>query len=209
MKIEFENVNLKLGGKHIINNFNYVFSSGTSYGIFGTSGSGKTTILNLISGIVEPTSGKIIVDGIQLEKINSRSNKKVRREYINYIFQNFALVEDESIYENLKIVSTDKIKMKDALSAVHLNNSLDSLIYTLSGGEQQRIAIARSNLRDTPIILADEPTGNLDQVNGEQVCDLLLSDKKNKIVIIVSHDENVVSKCGEVININNVENKIL
>lgn len=159
----------------------------------GESGAGKTTLLNII-GLLEPIdSGELLINGKAY-----RSNKEKREYYRNevgFLFQNFALIENKTVRQNLEIVKSngpDTISIEDAVARVGLKDKLDNKIYTLSGGEQQRIALARLILKQCNIILADEPTGSLDKRNSDIVMNLLKAlNREGKTVIIVTHDEEI------------------
>ena len=169
----------------------------------GKSGCGKTTMLNMIGALEKPTSGKIIVDGV-----NIASGKK-RTDYLShkvgFLFQNFALVENKTVEQNLKMVAKrnrTEISIDSALNEVQLLSKKDALVYTLSGGEQQRVALARLMIKKCDIILADEPTGSLDRTNAGIIVDILKKlNEKGKTVIMVTHDESLKNVGNRLINL--------
>jgi len=177
----------------------------------GASGSGKSTLLNLIGMLDIPDSGEIELFGKKSPRISSKEGRFLMREKIFYCFQNFALVDNESIRYNLNIPMLSKHmskkeredKIKNALNKVGLNKNPDEKIYCLSGGEQQRVAIARAFLKNYDLVLADEPTGSLDAMNRDIIMNILNSFHEiGKTVIIVSHDQEVINRCNRVIEIN-------
>jgi putative ABC transport system ATP-binding protein len=176
--------------------------------ITGASGSGKSTLLSLLGGLNIPTSGNIIIDGINVFSLSSNQIAKLRREYIGFVFQSFYLINYLTVEENILLPlsitnlnnSQQKFKLDQILERVGLPDKKDRLVDELSGGEQQRVAIARALINDPVIILADEPTGNLDTRTGNQILDLF--DELNgdgKLVIVVTHDENVKRRTKNVI----------
>ncbi len=206
MRIEISNLS-KSFGKHVLfDNINLNIEEGKITCLYGTSGCGKTTILNIL-GLVEPyDSGKIKYNG---KTINSRKDTlNFLRNDVGFIFQDFGLLENETVWENMQIVYRIK-KMKDAkirieqvLNELNLSNMLNRKVYELSGGEQQRIAIAKMILKDPDLILADEPTASLDDDNKQIVLSMLrMLQQKGKTVIIVSHDEQVRNFADIAINL--------
>lgn len=161
--------------------------------ITGNSGSGKTTLLNLIVGIETPDSGEIYIDGLNTK--NQRDLLKIYREKAGFLFQNFALADNKSVLENLLFVDKKcrtNISPSSALEQVGLPGYEKRKIYTLSGGEQQRVAIARLLIKKCSIVLADEPTGNLDDQNTLLIMELLDDlNRQGKTIIMVTHDERI------------------
>lgn len=205
--IELRNINKGFDDRIVLENLNYNFYEGNSYALIGASGAGKTTLLNIIGKLEEADSGDIIVNDINLNNIKEKDYFK---NYLSYLFQNFGLIENKSIQENLMLAFVgEKIgklekqkKMNEALKRVHLNVKLNRKIYTLSGGEAQRVALAKTILKDSPIILADEPTASVDQKNSEEIIELILSLKKeNKIIIIATHSPDIYNKVDHILEI--------
>lgn len=205
--IKLENIYKSYGNKVIFNNFNLEVSRGEFLGIKGESGRGKSTLLNII-GLLEEYEGKVFIED---KEINYRHRKDVRnllKNKIGYLFQNFALIDDLSVYENLKIVldgyskKEEKEIILNELAKVGLADSLNKKIFQLSGGEQQRVAIVRLILHKSEIILADEPTGSLDKNNGSIIVGLLKQlNNEGKTIIMVSHDEDAFIHCTRIIHL--------
>lgn len=196
--------------EYVFKNISYEFERGKIYAIKGKSGSGKTTLLSLLSGLEKPSEGQIIYENNDLSKMNL---DKYRSNNIGIIFQTYNLLPHLTAIENL-ILSMDvsglKIKNKN-IEAIRLLETVGiddkkSLrkILRLSGGEQQRVAIARSLSYNPSVILADEPTGNLDKETEEEVLKIFktLAKKQNKCIIIVTHSDNVASKADFVFDLN-------
>lgn len=205
--IELRNINKGFDDRIVLENLNYNFYEGNSYALIGVSGAGKTTLLNIIGKLEEVDSGDIIVNDINLNNIKEKDYFK---NYLSYLFQNFGLIENKSIQENLMLAFIgEKIsklemqkKMNEALKRVHLDVNLNRKIYTLSGGEAQRVALAKTILKDSPIILADEPTASVDQKNSEEIIELILSLKKeNKIIIIATHSPDIYNQVDHILEI--------
>lgn len=207
MMIELKNINVIFSNRarrvEALKNINLTFENKGLVILNGDSGSGKTTLLNLISTILSPTSGQIIIDN---ENINEFSNSKkalLRREKIAYIYQEYNLVEDLNVIDNLFLAASVQKKkiteeqIKDILSKLGMGDVLKSYPYELSGGQQQRIAIARAMLLDSKIILADEPTAPLDETNSKIVMDLLKELSKTRLVVVVSHNSNIVNEYAD------------
>ncbi len=209
--IKIENLSKTYGKHEVIKDFNFQCDTGKTIAIIGKSGSGKSTLLNMIGLLDMPTRGKIIIDNQQLCKPSSFRATKIRREEISYLFQNYALCQNESIYYNLNmalkyIKKKDKTKiMKDVLKKVGLDVDLKTKVHILSGGQQQRVALARLFLKPSKIILCDEPTGNLDEDNSTNVFNLLKEcTNKGKIVLIATHDKELAMQCDEIIDLDNI-----
>ncbi|KGH96685.1 ATP-binding cassette domain-containing protein [Oenococcus oeni] len=204
--IKVENVSKIIAGKTIFSNVNLLLQTSQSYALVGHSGSGKSTFLNCI-GSLENFSGEIRVDDQPLSKINKRN---YFRQTLGYLFQNYGLIDNQNVKENLdiglayrKIPAKEKSALKkQVLEDLNLKVDLYRRISTLSGGEQQRVALARLILKDPKVVLADEPTGSLDQDNGLVIITHLLKMAgKGATVIITTHDPAVAEKCDQRINI--------
>nr|WP_245404491.1 ATP-binding cassette domain-containing protein [Lactococcus carnosus] len=176
------------------------FEAGKSYALIGESGSGKSTLLNLIARLEKPSSGQLLLAGDSLWRIRE---KRYFKTYLGYIFQNYALVDDETVAQNLSMVKHNKGAQIAVLEKVGLASSLlSSKIYQLSGGQAQRVAIARLLLKEAKIILADEPTGALDEATGQDIIALLLSlVSKDTLVIFATHDPAVYQQVDQVIDV--------
>ena len=204
MVIETKNLTKKFGDKILFTNLNLEINERDSIVITGDSGSGKSTLLNILSLIEETDEGMVIWNGNEIEKINGRKVNKIIREEIGYVFQNYALIENKTVYENIEIGTkynaainkkNRKATIYEAIKRVGLNGLEDRRIYSLSGGEQQRVALARIIVKPCNIIFADEPTGNLDDENANNILDILFNlNKEGKTIIVVTHDQSLISK---------------
>ena len=194
---------LKYGVTHALNGVTADFENGKIYSITGRSGSGKTTLLSLIAAFDSPKSGELLIDGQALKK---KDVVNYRKEKIGIVFQSYNLIQHLTALENvmlaLEISDSNradwKNKAKEALKTVGLDEKLHKKFpSTLSGGEQQRVAIARALAASPDIILADEPTGNLDNENSKNIIGLLkrLAHDNGKCVIVVTHSEEIATEC--------------
>lgn len=192
--IEAVNITKAFNNETIVSDFNIKIDKGELVAITGESGKGKTTVLNMLGLLEKPDYGEVIVDGAA--NLSSKEIMLAQRHKFGYLFQNYALIENETVEANLKIALghqkgvNKKSAMKEALHFVNLNSSmLEKKIYQLSGGEQQRVAIARLFLKESNYIFADEPTGNLDLHNRDVVFGLLKRlSEMGKAVVYVTHD---------------------
>jgi len=208
--IELKNIRKAYADHVVLDDFNLSVEEGKMVALVGKSGSGKTTVLNIMGLLEKPDSGTVIVCGHTNVLPNSAKSVSILRNKIGYLFQNFALIDNETIGDNLEIPliyskkdkkGKDKLK-KEALIRVGLPNSLNQKVSELSGGEQQRVSIARILLKSCEIILADEPTGSLDQENANKVLELLKTlNKEGKTVVIVTHDLYVSDMCDVTITL--------
>ena len=175
------NINLKIGNKGL------VF-------IVGKSGSGKSTMLNLLGGLDNITSGELFINNKDISKFKNKQYDAYRNTYVGFIFQEFNILENYNVYENIELAlrlqnkKSSKTDIDELLNKLGLENLDQRKINELSGGQKQRVAIARALIKNPEIILADEPTGNLDQTSSKQIFDLLKEISKEKLVIVVSHD---------------------
>ena len=176
-------------------------AEGEIVGLVGPSGSGKTTLLSMLGCILRPTEGSLHVFGTEITGLSEAALPAVRRKYVSFIFQGFNLFPPLTAYENIMLIlglkrvdeATASDRAKSLLSQVGLSERTDFLPRDLSGGEKQRVAVARALASDSPLILADEPTGNLDHVNGRKVMALLrsLAVEQGKTVVVATHDNRV------------------
>lgn len=202
--IKLENVFVKKGNKNILDGCNFNFEKGKSYAFVGESGAGKSTLLNIIAGFEDVSQGSIYIEDKLLKK-----KVDFYRYTLGYLFQNFALLENQTISQNLDLALKFKKNKKDnmnlkkeVLKKVGLDLDIKRIVSSLSGGEQQRVALARLILKDPKIILADEPTGSLDTKNGKIVIDLLLKLlDENKTMIVVTHDLELAKRFDVIVNI--------
>ncbi|HHH8565659.1 TPA: ATP-binding cassette domain-containing protein, partial [Streptococcus pyogenes] len=200
------NVTKKFSSKKIFTDLNLTFEAGKSYALIGGSGSGKSTLLNIIGRLEKIDNGKVLVDEQDIWKIKERTFFK---NIIGYVFQNYSLIENKTVYDNLKLINKDKKKISAVLEKVGLSSDyLNQKIYELSGGQAQRVAIARMLMKPRKIILADEPTGALDGEIGKEIINLLLSETaENKYVIIATHDPAVYNKVDFIIDMKDIGSK--
>ena len=211
MVIEARNVTKKFGDKILFTDLNLEINEKDSIVITGDSGSGKSTLLNILSLIEETDEGMVIWNGNEIEKINGRKVNKIIREEIGYVFQNYALIDNKTVYENVEIGTkyNESINLKnkkqyvyDAIERVGLTGLENRKVYSLSGGEQQRVALARIIVKPCKVIFADEPTGNLDNENANKILDILFNlNEEGKTVIVVTHDQSIVSKFNKHIHL--------
>lgn len=210
-KLDNINLNYHVNGSDIkvLKNINFVINKNERVAIVGESGSGKTSLLMLMSGLENPTTGSIFFDNEDFSKISEKKKTQIRKKKIGLIFQQFYLIPNYTALENVMFpmqinqIHDEKKKANSILSDVGLAHRKNNLPSELSGGEQQRVAIARAISFNPEIILADEPTGNLDRKNTELVSDLLLnySYKKKISLILVTHNMNLAKKCDRVIKL--------
>lgn len=167
--------------------------------IMGPSGCGKSTLLNILGLLDDPTSGSYLLNGVEVTGLNENKRCDLRRENIGFVFQSFNLIEELTVFENIEFplencgmkASLRKMKVEKALKSVLLNHRRNYFPSQLSGGQQQRVAIARAIVNDPKLILADEPTGNLDSRNGLEIMDLLTSlNDAGTTVVMVTHSEH-------------------
>lgn len=208
--IKIMNVTKKFGLNILFHNLNLEIKTGELVAIIGNSGCGKTTLLNMIGLIDNDYFGDIEYNNQNISKLSNHNKQKFIRNNINYLFQNYALIDDDTVLNNLELAlyyqkksKSEKLELiKLMLNKLGLSGYENKKIYTLSGGEQQRIALARAMLKEGNLLLADEPTGNLDSENRNIVLNNLLAENQSgKTVIIVTHDDYVANKCQRIIKL--------
>jgi len=185
-----------------------VVEPGEFLSVVGSSGSGKSTLLGLIAGLDTPSSGDIVIDGVEITGLDEDRLARLRGAKIGFVFQSFHLIPSLSAFENILVpleIAGDvsaREKAEELLSDVGLTNRGHHYPAQLSGGEQQRVAIARALANDPPILLADEPTGNLDSSTGHQVIDLLvdINRAKGMTIIMVTHDAELTNRSDRVLS---------
>ncbi|MCH2448584.1 MAG: ABC transporter ATP-binding protein [Gracilimonas sp.] len=195
----------------VLDEMNLSVKEGELIVLLGRSGSGKSTLLNLVSGIDKPDSGEVVIGGTDLAKLNEKDRTLFRRKNIGFVFQSFNLITTLTAHENvilplkLKGVSDDETlsKAQQFLDEVGLGDRGDSYPDRLSGGEQQRVAIARALAHEPMLILADEPTGNLDYETGKTILDILnnLVRKNGRTIILATHDRDICNIADRVLEI--------
>jgi len=201
--IEIKNISKTFEGQKLYEDFSLQIEDGEFVIITGMSGCGKSTLLNMIGAIESVDSGKILIDG---KNVMERKNRlEYFRRGVGFLFQNYALVDNKTVKENLKIVkgkSKNNVSIEEALKRVGLEEKENTKVYKLSGGEQQRVAIARLIIKECSVILADEPTGSLDWKNGEIVIGLLKQlQAEGKTIIMVTHDLRLTQHGSRVVEL--------
>jgi putative ABC transport system ATP-binding protein len=188
----------------VLHNISLNVKEGEFLALMGPSGSGKTTLLNLISGIDKPTAGKIIINGMDISQLSESALAKWRSNYIGFVFQFYNLIPVLTAYENVELPllltnlskAERKKHVETSLNIVGLSDKMSNYPKQLSGGQQQRVAIARAIVTDPIMLVADEPTGDLDKKSAEEILTLMsrLNEEFNKTIIMVTHDPNAASK---------------
>lgn len=185
--------------------------AGQFVAIMGASGSGKSTLLGLLAGLDTPTAGKVIIDGVDITGLNEDALALVRGRKIGFVFQSYQLIPTLTAEENVLLphelsggdVAAGMIRARELLTNVGLADRMDHYPVQLSGGEQQRVALARAFMCKPPILMADEPTGNLDSVNGAHVLDLLISlnQREGTTLVLVTHDRTLASRADRIVTL--------
>ena len=192
-----------------INGINLKVEQGEFITIVGTSGSGKSTLLHMIGGLDVPTSGEIYISGKMLSRMNDNEITIFRRRNIGFIFQNYNLLPSLSVYENIVLPveldggEVDHIFLDEIIEMLSLKDKIDSMPNKLSGGQQQRVAIARALIAKPAIVLADEPTGNLDSKSSAGVLGLLkrTGEKFNQTIVMITHNNEIAQLADRIIRI--------
>lgn len=209
--VEVRNITKKFGSRTILKDISFSVEDGELVALIGPSGCGKSTLLNIIGTLETFDKGDIRIYGKRLPGINSRQATLLRRNTINYLFQSFALISDMTVFQNLilsmqflNIRQKEKeARIREILKIVGLSHLENAFVNTLSGGEQQRVALARTILKPGKLILADEPTGALDEKAAELSFSLIrtLCQKYNKTVIMVTHSIDLAQRADRVIDL--------
>lgn len=192
-----------------LNNISFSVQNGEFIAIVGASGSGKSTLLHILGGVDKPTSGKVFIDNTDIYSLNSDNLAIFRRRQIGLIYQFYNLIPILDVEENISLPvlldgkEVNKERLNEIIKTLGLENRIRHLPNELSGGQQQRVSIGRSLINNPAIILADEPTGNLDSKNSKEIIELLkFSNKKyNQTLIIITHDMNIAKKADRIIKI--------
>ena len=211
--IELQHIWKQFGSRIIFSDLNLNFQSGMVYALIGDSGCGKTTLLNMLAKLETFDKGEIVYKG---KSLTSLKNEEFYRNELGYLFQNFGLLESQTIRENLELGLIGKKQNKkqekerlllQALQAVRLDYlSLNQKIYELSGGEAQRVALAKIILKDPPLILADEPTASLDPKNSKEIMEILLELRNaNRTIIIATHNPSIWKMADQIIRLSKDE----
>ena len=205
--IEIKNLGKKFQNEPEIEYRDMLFENGKSYMLLGASGCGKSTLLNMIAGIISPTSGEILIDGVNMSTATQKAKDRFRIEKIGYVFQDFKLINDMTVADNIGILRLEGVDisgMDDMLSLLGIADKRNAKIKHLSGGQKQRVAIARALVKNPDIILADEPTGNLNFAIGELVIRELTAASQGKTLIAVTHDDRLAKYFDVVVDMNEV-----
>jgi len=194
---------------HALRGVSIAVEPGEFVGIMGQSGCGKSTLLHLLGGLLSPTSGKIIIDGEDLSKITDAARTDIRRRKIGFVFQRFNLFPTLTADGNLRLAERihagngggSAQRRREVLNLLKLENKINNKPLELSGGEQQRVALARAVINNPAIILADEPTGNLDSENSRIVLEMFreLNKKFNQTIIMITHNPEAAENCNRII----------
>lgn len=206
MDIKVSNISVKINGNTIFSDISFEMKKGEMVAITGPSGCGKTTLLNCL-GLIQPIDcGEIMIDGENITKWKDKEKTKFWHDYATFIYQDYGIIEDESIVYNVTL-NKYKIRNNDVqeiLKKVGIIDRDNELAVVLSGGEKQRIGIARAIFKKATVIYADEPTASLDMNNRELVIELLRQcTKQGAIVILATHDEQLSNECDKIIDMNN------
>ena len=211
--IVLENIDLSLGRGparvHILKGISLAIPRGEAVGLVGPSGSGKSTLLMTMAGLERPDSGRVVIDGADLSRLDEDALARFRGRRIGIVFQAFHLVPTMTALENAALpleLAADAAAFERAeaeLRAVGLGERLQHYPAQLSGGEQQRVAIARALVADPAIVVADEPTGNLDEATGESIIELLFALKRDRgsTLVLVTHDAALAARCDRVVRL--------
>jgi len=210
--IELKNIykDYKMGGVLVgaLQNISLKIDKGDFVSIVGKSGSGKSTLMHLIGCLDVPTKGEILIDGKDISKLSEGDLARIRNKYIGFVFQTFNLLQRTSALDNVRLpliynkVREIEDRATKLLQSVGLGDRIKHKPNQLSGGQQQRVAIARALINNPELILADEPTGNLDSKSGDEIIDLFIKlNKEGKTVVVVTHDEDIAKKAEKIIRI--------
>lgn len=211
--IDLKKVNLKLGtaqnAVHVLKDVDLEIGGGEAIGIVGPSGSGKTTLLMVLAGLERPDSGSVTIDGQQISTMSEDDVARFRGRNIGFVFQSFHLIANMTALENVAVpleLAGDRDafdKARAELEAVGLKDRMTHYPGQLSGGEQQRVAVARALAPEPKILIADEPTGNLDTTTGKQISDLIFAQQKKRDMtfVLVTHDPALAESCDRQVRV--------
>jgi len=195
----------------ILRGIDFEVPAGQFVAIMGASGSGKSTLLGLLAGLDTATSGSVILDGTDITGLGEDQLALMRGRKIGFVFQSYQLIPTLTAEENVLLpyellggsTASGRVRARELLESVGLSDRMDHYPIQLSGGEQQRVALARAFMSKPPILMADEPTGNLDSVNGQVVLDLLLTlnRRENTTLVLVTHDQALASRADRIITL--------
>ena len=201
--LEISNLQAWYGESHILHDVNFTVEAGDSLAILGASGSGKSTLLGLLAGLDTPTGGTVFLDGVDIFSFDEDGRARLRGRLAGFVFQSFQLLPALSALENVMLplelhaTADARLRATEALERVGLSHRFSHLPKHLSGGEQQRVAVARAFVTQPKILFADEPTGNLDANTGAQIIDLMLdlNQAQGTTLILVTHDKALAQRC--------------
>ena len=205
--IQTKNLSKQFTNETAIDYGDLTFETGKSYMLLGASGCGKSTLLNMIAGILSPENGSIEIDGVDITTKSQAEKDKFRIQKVGYIFQDFKLIPEMTVMDNIEILRLERVDISATDTILEQLGILDKKhkkVKNLSGGERQRVAIARAIVKKPDIILADEPTGNLNFTIGEAVIQQLIEVAQGKTLIAVTHDERLAKYFDYVIDMNEV-----
>lgn len=205
----YKTYHVSSGEVHALNGVNADFERGLFYTIIGRSGSGKSTLLHILSGLDRPTEGKVLIDGTDIFSYSDEKMAVFRRRYMGFVFQQFNLLEEYTVEHNISMPlkldgrKADQPFLEEILDYLNLKDKIKKYPSELSGGEQQRVAIARSILAKPKLVFADEPTGNLDKRTSEDTLRLLVDCAKRfgQTLIMVTHDLDIAKRADAVIQL--------
>ena len=194
----------------VLKNINFSMEEGEYVAIMGPSGSGKTTLMNIVGCLDQATSGRLILDGQDISKCSDNQMSDIRLQKIGFVFQSFNLIDELNVYENIELpllymgipATERKRRVETAMERMAIMHRSKHFPQQLSGGQQQRVAIARAVVSNPKLILADEPTGNLDSKNGKEVMELLNElNKEGTTIVMVTHSQHDAGFAGRIINL--------
>jgi len=204
--IALKNVYKSYGETKVLKDINLHIKEGEFLSIMGPSGSGKSTLLNIVGAMDKPDTGEVMINAINITNFNEEELTEFRKKYIGFIFQFFNLFNNLTVYENVLIPLlingiNKEDEIEEILDILDIKHKIDNFAHQLSGGEQQRVAIARTIIKRPKIILADEPTGSLDTLAGEKILNILksLNEKYNTTIVMVTHNEEIAKFTDRVI----------
>jgi len=219
--IEFCEVNKTYRGRNVesivFQSINLTINKGDFIALYGRSGSGKSTLLNMLGFIDRPTSGEIIFEGNKITTLNDNKYAFIRNEYVGYVFQDFKLIEDMTVYENVEIPmlfaqkklskAERRKRITTLLNRLDLQEKEKAFPDELSGGQKQRVAIARALVNQPKFLLADEPTGNLDKASSETVLNLFteIHNESRMTIMIATHDINIKNYVDRIIHVEDLD----
>lgn len=213
--IEVNGLTKKYGKTMVLDDCSFVVPAGRLTALIGKSGSGKTTLLNVAGGVLRPEQGRIVVDGQDIACMSDRQRSDFRARHVGFVFQDFSLLEDYTVLENICLVAgfshkpVNETRLNDLLVRLELDSLQDKLPAEISGGEKQRTALARALLTEPDVILADEPTGNLDRLSGQTVFSLLKECSRvyGQTIVMVTHDLELAKQCDLVLEL--IDGKVI